>query len=76
MCIDFPPAVSTTIHELRALTSMTFADLLRASVQLLGELGIAEQSGRRVVQQDAAGHPVKELRLPRRGLSTVPVHQA
>ena len=72
LCLDLPPAASTALHELRALTGVTFTELVRASVQLLAELGIAERSGGRVVRQDATGQPVKELFLPHRGLITMP----
>ena len=75
LCFHLPPAISTSLHELRALTGVPFADLMRASVQLLTELGIAEQSGGRVVRQDPTGCPVRELQLPRRGLRTVSMKQ-
>jgi hypothetical protein len=73
MCIDFPPAASTALHELRALTGVPFADLIRASVQLLRELAVAQVSGGRVVRLDARGRPLKEFRLPSRELGTVPL---
>ncbi|HEX9872533.1 MAG TPA: hypothetical protein VGC99_28835 [Candidatus Tectomicrobia bacterium] len=76
LCFDLPPPVSTALHELRALTGVPFSELVRASVQLLAELGVAEQNGGSVVRLDATGQPVKALLLPRRGLTTIPARGA
>jgi hypothetical protein len=71
--LDLPASISTVLHELRTLTGVPMADLVRAGVELLQELAIAEETGGRVVRQDGSHRPVTEIRLPRKGLARVPI---